>query len=93
MNAKVVATTALAMFCLFVKINTCDSKNIVDQQFVGEILLNEMFVEAKNNNDQTNNIIKTITNEETPVGRKEYSCFPWIFNPGNYFHFVTHHLL
>ena len=84
MDTQVVATIALVMFCLCLKINTCVARNIEDQQFVGEMLLDEMFVEGKNNDDQTNNIIKTITNEETPVARTRYSCFPWIFNPGNY---------
>ena len=40
----------------------------------------------QNDAQQTaNNNVNTITSEKTLVEKdSEYSCFPWIFNPGNF---------
>ena len=83
MHTKIVAVVAITLMCLFVQLNPCHSRILVNEQGVEELL---------ENNAEPTNIIKTITGEETPVEKtSKYSCFPWIFNPGNYL--SLHHLL
>ena len=78
MYTKIVAEAAIMLICLFAHSSLCHTR-VVMNELGGE----ELF---ENNAEPTNNMMKTITGEETPVGKTaKYSCFPWIFNPGNYF--------
>ena len=63
--------------CLFAQMSICCSRAITDKKSTKDLLANS--------EKQTRDLIKTIISDKTPVEiGKSYSCFPWIFNPGNY---------
>ncbi len=77
MCSKIVAVVAIIFTCLFAQSNHCWSRALPKQQGIAEL--------SQNNAEPLNDITKTITGYKTPVGNTEnYSCFPWIFNPGKY---------
>jgi hypothetical protein len=77
MHSKIVAVIAIILTCLFAQSNPCWSRALLKQQGIVEL--------SQNNAEPSNDIIETITSYKTPVrNSEEYSCFPWIFNPGKY---------
>ena len=63
--------------CLFAQMSICCSRAITDKESTKYLLANS--------EKQTHDLIKTIISDKTPVeSGNSYSCFPWIFNPGNY---------
>ena len=77
MHHKTTSIVVILSMCLFAQMSICCSRAITDKKSTKDLLANS--------EKQTRDLIKTIISDKTPVEiGKSYSCFPWIFNPGNY---------
>ena len=77
MHNKTTSMAVILSMCLFAQMSICCSRVITDQKSTKDLLANS--------EKQTHDLIKTIISDKTLVeSGKSYSCFPWIFNPGNY---------
>ena len=77
MNQKTTSKLLILSICLFAQTSICCSRVITDKKSTKDLLANS--------EKQTRDLIKTIISDKTPAeSGNSYSCFPWIFNPGNY---------
>ena len=84
MHHKTTSKVLILSICLFAQTNISCSRVITDKKSTKDLLANS--------EKQTPDLIKTIISDKTPVeSGKTYSCFPWIFNPGNYDIFICIH--
>ena len=78
---RVVALVAFIFLSILSQSNPCWSlaiSNGVSEEDVENLFQNDVQQTANDN-------VITITSEKTLVEKEsEYSCFPWIFNPGNF---------